>query len=85
MRYAVGVGAQGGGDLLVNGGLVGLRSELDEEVASVYGEEGGEEVGVGDFVGVDGVAVAAWAGVDADVCAFGCGKTVKDSYGERGG
>ena len=85
LRYAVGVRAQGGGDLLVNGRLVGLRSELDKEVASVYGEEGGEEVRVGDFVGVDGVAVAAWTCVDANVCAVGCGEAVEDSYGGTGG
>ena len=79
MRDAVGVGADGRGDLLVDGGLVGFGGELDEEVASVHGEERGKEVGIGDFAGVDAVAVAAGAGVDADVLALGGGEAVKDS------
>ena len=33
---------------------------------------------VGDFAAVDGVAVAAGAGVDADVFAFFCGKFCED-------
>lgn len=53
--------------------------ELDEEVAGVHGEEGGEEVAVGDLVGTDGVAVAAGAGVDADVGAFGGGEAGQDA------
>ena len=61
-------------DLLVDARFVLLGRELDEEVAGVHGEEGGEELAVGDFVGMDGVAVAAGAGVDADVAAFGGGE-----------
>ena len=76
---AVGVGAEGRGDLLVDGRFVGFGGELDEEVAGVHGEEGGEEVGIGDFARVDAVAVAAGAGVDADILAFGGGEAVEHS------
>ena len=66
-------------DLLVDGGFVLLGRELDEEVAGVHGEKGGEEGAVGDFARVHAVAVAAGTGVDADVFALFCGETVEDS------
>ena len=43
---------------------------MDKKVAGVHLEEGGEKIGVGDFVRVDTIAVAAGAGVDADVSAL---------------
>lgn len=58
--------------------------ELDEKVAGVHGGERGEEVAVGDLVGMDGVAVAAAAGVDADVGAFGGGEAGQDAVVEVG-
>ena len=74
LLHALGVPTDGLSDLLVDTRLVLLGRELDEEVARVDGEEGGQEVAVGYFVGMDGVAVAAGAGVDADIGAFGGGE-----------
>lgn len=48
-----------------------LWGQVDEEVASVHGEKGREEVEIGDLARVDAVAVAAGAGVDANVLALG--------------
>lgn len=50
----------------------------------MHGEGGGEEVAVGDLVGMDGVAVAAGAGVDADVRAFGGGEAGQEAVVEVG-
>ena len=72
-------------DGLVDGGFVGLGGALDEEVAGVDGEEGGEEGRVGDVVGVDAVAVTAGAGVDADVRSFEGAKFGEDSGFEVSG
>lgn len=70
-----------GADLLVDERFVGggFGGELDEEVAGVDEEEGGEEGGVGDVEGVDGVAVSAWTGVHADVGELGGGEAGKDA------
>ena len=79
MGDAVGVLAEGGGDLFVYGGLVGFGGELDEKVAGVDGEEGGKEVRVGDLLGVHRVAVSSRAGVDANVDTLRGGEAVEDS------
>lgn len=79
---ALGVAADGPPDLPVDARLVPLGRELDEEVAGVHGEEGGQQVAVGDLVGVDRVAVAAGAGVDADVGALGSGEAGQDAVVE---
>ena len=52
---------------------------MDEEVACVDAEEGREEAVVGDFEGVDGVAVSSGASVDADVGSLGGGKAGKNA------
>ena len=70
--------------MLADARFILLGRELDEEVAGVHGEEGGEEVAVGDVVGMDGVAVAAGAGVDADIGAFGGGEAGQDAVVEVG-
>lgn len=68
---ALGVATDRPPNLLVDARLVLLRRQLDKEVAGIHGEEGGEQLGVGDFVGMDRVAVTAGAGVDANVRALG--------------
>lgn len=65
-------------NLLIDAALVFLRCELDEEVSRVHGEQRGQERGVGHFARVDGVAVAAGAGVDTDVGAFGGAEAGED-------
>lgn len=66
-------------DFFVDFFFVFFRRELDEEVAGVHLEHGGEEFVVVDVGGVDGIAVAAGAGVDAYVFAFGRAEAVEDS------
>ena len=68
--------------MLADARFIPLGRGLDEQVAGVHGEEGGEEVAVGDLVGMDGVAVAAGAGVDADVGAFRGGEAGQDAVVE---
>ena len=79
---ALGVATDRPTDLLVDARLVRLGRQLDEEVARVHGEERREQRGVRDVVGVDRVAVAAGAGVDADVGAFGGGEAGEDAVVE---
>ena len=67
LRDAVGVGAQVLADGLDTGSLSRSDGELDQEVAGVDVEHRAEQVVVGHVRGVHGVAVAAGAGVDADV------------------
>ena len=74
LLHALGVATDRLSDLLVHARFVLFGRELDEEIAGVDGEEGGQKVAVGHVVGMDGVAVAAGAGVDADVGAFGGGE-----------
>lgn len=69
--------------MLVDGAFVGFGGQLDEEVAGIHGEKGGEEGGVGDLAPVDTVAVAARAGVDADTAAFRGGEAGENSGGGR--
>lgn len=80
--HALGVATDGVSDLLVDARFVLLGRELDEEVAGVHGEEGGQQVAVGNFVGMDRVAVAAGAGMDADVGALRSGEAGQDAVVE---
>ena len=63
--------------------FVGFGGELDEKVAGVDGEEGGEEIRVGDFMGVHRVAISSRAGVNADIDTFGGAEAVEDSVENR--
>lgn len=76
---ALGVLADRLADLFVHFFLVLFRRQLDEEVTGVHLEHGREQFVVVDVEGVHGVAVAAGAGVDADVFALFRGEAVEDS------
>ena len=71
LSYSIGVIAQGRCDLFVDRGRIGFRCQLNEEIAGIYGEERGEEIGVWNFMAMDRVAVPARAGVDANILALG--------------
>ena len=76
---ALGVFADRLANLLVHLFFILLGCALDEKVAGVHLEHGGEQFVVVDVEGVNGVAVAAGTGVDADVLAFLRGEAVEDS------
>ena len=70
LRDAVGIGADARRDVLVDLLLVPLALELDHEIAGIELEHARQQVVVGHVGAVHRIAVAAGAGVDADVHPF---------------
>lgn len=78
LLHAVGILPDVLPDLLVHLLLVRLAGQLDQKVAGVHLEHAGQELVVVNVLAVDAVAVAAGAGVDADVLALVGGEAVED-------
>ena len=79
LHHTLGIPPDGFGDLFVHPLLVGLTRGLDEKVTSVDLEYAWQQFRVVDLSRMCRVALAARAGVNANVYAFFGRKTIKDS------